>query len=690
MNRVQQALTTAEKYVGEYWPLPSFIATNPLWQSVDKPFHQVVGTVEASHKRLLAGDALLYSQQIDSHYQTEEYVKLKQRVFEFCAAIFSKAKHLPRSKQVNIKAFVELKKARKNFRQRYTDNDKTIILEAMLQQLHVPASLYESYILQIIFSVYGYASLCCWMQAHRDNPWLSFEFELIDLLIIWLYYESRLRKKYPSFQWQHSVSAPIPQSFLQVGQAQEEQVYREQLLAKLAQAETNESKHPAVQAVFCIDTRSELLRRALEKKQDIQTFGFAGFFGFIFSLSQGDKVTHQCPALVEPSFHVTVKQQRVAGYQSRRVFFRALNYVKGKLLASYSLFESYGLWFAIPYLGKTFMPTLWGRISKKLRRAQLLRRTYIIDTPINEALVDAAEQMLTTLGLTEHFAEKIVLCAHQSKSENNPFASSLDCGACGGNAGISNTIVACQILNDAKLRQGLQARGITVPVKTKFIPACHTTSFDSIDFYSDEPELEKRFNEACQLVIAEKVERFPMLNHLERQRYDWAELIPEYGLLNNAAMIIAPRHLTASINLEGRAFLHDYQEKLDVNGDILESILLAPMIVAHWINMQYYFSTALPELFGAGNKALHNILPGIGVMEGNISDLKIGLPRQSVIFRGQKLHTSQRLLVVIAASHKRVTELVQKHVLLQHLIGNQWLSIVTLNENQSRNVEIKT
>ena len=38
--------------------------------------------------------------------------------------------------------------------------------------------------------------------------------------------------------------------------------------------------------------------------------------------------------------------------------------------------------------------------------------------------------------------------------------------------------------------------------------------------------------------------------------------------------------------------------------------MTAPMIVAHWINLQYFASTVDPDGFGSGNKLLHNVACG--------------------------------------------------------------------------------
>jgi hypothetical protein len=50
---------------------------------------------------------------------------------------------------------------------------------------------------------------------------------------------------------------------------------------------------------------------------------------------------------------------------------------------------------------------------------------------------------------------------------------------------------------------------------------------------------------------------------------------------------------------------------------VLELIMTAPVVVASWISLQYYGSSVAPEAFGGGNKLIHNVVGGIGVVEGN-------------------------------------------------------------------------
>ncbi len=71
----------------------------------------------------------------------------------------------------------------------------------------------------------------------------------------------------------------------------------------------------------------------------------------------------------------------------------------------------------------------------------------------DESVALSVEQLLKTIGLTKNFAEVVLFCGHQAEADNNPFKASLDCGACGGNGGIPNALLVCNVLNDAKVRK---------------------------------------------------------------------------------------------------------------------------------------------------------------------------------------------------------------------------------------------
>ena len=76
-----------------------------------------------------------------------------------------------------------------------------------------------------------------------------------------------------------------------------------------AQPKPADSKPVAVQAVFCIDVRSEVYRRALESASPaIQTMGFAGFFAMFVEYQPlgSAMVRPQLPGLLAAGLRVTM------------------------------------------------------------------------------------------------------------------------------------------------------------------------------------------------------------------------------------------------------------------------------------------------------------------------------------------------------------------------------------------------
>jgi uncharacterized protein YbcC (UPF0753/DUF2309 family) len=135
------------------------------------------------------------------------------------------------------------------------------------------------------------------------------------------------------------------------------------------------------------------------------------------------------------------------------------------------------------------------------------------------------------------------------------------------------------------------------------------------------------------------------------------------------------------VNLEGRAFLHDYDWRKDPGEGVLELIMTAPVVVAHWINLQYFASTVEPRRFGSGTKVLHNVVGGrIGVFEGNGGDLRIGLPLQSVHDGRRWMHEPLRLSVFIAAPRAALERVIERHEVVRHLVCNRWVHLFRLDD----------
>lgn len=500
-----------------------------------------------------------------------------------------------------------------------------------------------------------------------------------------------------------------------------EQTYASQLSEKISlqKPETKKAKPALAQFVFCIDVRSEPFRRALEKAGPFETYGMAGFFGVpIATCELGSEHTHpSLPVILEPQhrikeyaseFESKQYQQRQHAVNSLRYTFKAM---KQNLLTSLLLPEVSGPWFSLQMLTRSFVPSGTGRMLSRFQEAWLrkpstnlsLDHVQIPEAELSVGFsegekVHYARQALKMMGLTNDFAPLVVICGHGSRSTNNPYAAALECGACGGASGGFNARVLATLCNLPKVREALKSDGISIPEETVFVAAEHITTLDELHWLYV-PELSEAAQEAFQQiqdalpqvrydVNVERVSQLPNLgsnfkdpkNEIQRFAEDWSEIRPEWGLARNAAFIIGRRDLTKECNLEGRAFLHNYDWQEDEDGDILSNIIAGPGTVSQWINLQYYASTVAPHYYGSGNKAIQTVTAGLGVMQGSVSDLLAGLPWQSVMKSDHEAyHAPLRLLLVIQAPQKYVERLLNRDPVFHQKVKNGWIRLATID-----------
>jgi uncharacterized protein YbcC (UPF0753/DUF2309 family) len=458
----------------------------------------------------------------------------------------------------------------------------------------------------------------------------------------------------------------------------------------LGQGVTAEPDHarPWLQAAFCIDVRSEVFRRSLETLDEgLETLGFAGFFGLGvgFRASASDLVEHRLPVLL-PAGAFACEAVEAADDRQRRFkarASRAFGRFRQAAVSSFAFVEASGL----AYAGKLIKGSM--RLAGK---KSVSARPVLGDGWTLERRVQTAETILRSMSLTENFAHLVLLAGHGASSENNPYLSALQCGACGGHAGDVNARLLAALLNETDVREGVAAKGILIPADTVFLAGLHDTTTDEVTLFIEdassavsEPLLDRLIavlKAAGRLARMERAKRLPRANSAPagvRSR-DWAETRAEWGLAGCSSFIAAPRSLTAGCGLGGRAFLHDYSWRKDEGFRVLELILTAPVVVANWINLQYYGSSVAPGLFGSGNKLLHNVVGGVGVVEGNGGPMRAGLPWQSVHDGERLMHEPLRLSVFVAAPAEAILDILGRHNAVRQLFDHGWMHLYRLDD----------
>jgi uncharacterized protein YbcC (UPF0753/DUF2309 family) len=537
--------------------------------------------------------------------------------------------------------------------------------------------------------------------------------------------------------------------------------------------------------IFCLDVRSEVMRRNIEAMGSYNTYGAGGFLGIPIQFIEFDKAHHLnlAPAIVKPAnivFEIPVESHDQ--YNEKKLTIKTtkkvLNDLKNNPYTPYIMVESIGWLFGIKLFGKTFFPDKVNKLFDKFKPKKP-KTTYTLDKLTNEEIenyvkklhINIIKEVLTTqfdvklnskeienlwthlvfdqslttkisqtildkleyayhisandykiqkerlemvgftldeqtmylenllkmIGLTRDFPKFVTIFGHGSLSDNNPFESALDCGACGGSISLPNARALSIIGNKKNVRDRLEQRGIKIPKETRFLPAIHTTTTDEITFYDidilDDVELEqfnKMKDDFSKASLASREERAVVLPNANTQQdlfiktMDWSEPRPEWGLARNMGVFAGPRESCKHITFNNRLFLHSYDYSLDnENADILTRIFNGPLVVGEWINLEHYFSTVDNSIYGAGSKVYHNIVSKIGVYNGNYSDLKIGLPTQSVLQEGEAYHEPIRLLTYMEAPLETVGKAVENSIAKEFIL-NEWIRPIIIDKQAKK------
>ncbi|MCC6221577.1 MAG: DUF2309 family protein [Deltaproteobacteria bacterium] len=468
---------------------------------------------------------------------------------------------------------------------------------------------------------------------------------------------------------------------------------------------------PSYQVFFCIDEREESLRRYLEQiDKSCETFGVAGHFALDMNFKGVfDKHYRKlCPPVVRAEKFIREEMIESPSRLRWLITYGELQWLAS--LSSKTLVRGglqsilQGLFNIVPYSIDIISPAFSAKIKEYLRshfyksfRTRLVYQREETDRGYNlEERIARAEAVLRTAGATGSFAPYVFFIAHGSSSLNNPHEAAHDCGACGGGRGAPNARLLATILNEAEVRKGLGKRGITIPNETVFVGGYHNTCNDEIIIFDAPLETDEKLRahysmlkKAASLSSAERCRRFDDVSpsksdeacfeYVQGRALDLTQPRPEYGHATNAFCIVGPRRNSKNLFLDRRAFLVSYDEAVDPDGAILKGLLGALGPVCAGISLEYYFSFVDNERYGCGTKLPHNITSLVGVMNGYMSDLQLGLPWQMV-----EIHEPTRLLMLVCCSKEAMEKLLSEEGGFQRLVKNDWISLVVHDEGRKQ------
>jgi uncharacterized protein YbcC (UPF0753/DUF2309 family) len=442
--------------------------------------------------------------------------------------------------------------------------------------------------------------------------------------------------------------------------------YQDQLMSVLKKTpQINQEKSPSIQIIFCIDPRSDRVRKRLEAGLTVQTQSMPGCFGLSSVLARYNEISsfnrlgHDSHGALEEDRSVAKKESQFSLKKILKTFSEV--FFNKNTQAGHSAHE--------------IVSSDWNQpVGLDIEQQRL--NSAIGDDASEIAL--SMKKILQISGLTP-IADKIVFCGHKSTEVSKEM---IQCGACGGHHGIDHAQLAASLFNHPLMRKELGLLGILISDKTRFFAMEHDTKTDQLSVQRsfgstslDVEELQKEINLLSPPVVKTSTQ-------------EWIEAYPELGLANNASLIIGPRSMTKHIDFEGRAFIQSYDYSTDQDNAILEHIVgkIIPVSVA--LNANYILSNLFHPYYGSLNKNISNINGGQWSVESDVDYLNEGYSHKPLLQEKLHSHNSMLLTVAIYAPMSQVKKALDLDPLLSNMVKNQWVSLLVVDPANNFHVNI--
>ena len=683
--------------ISPLWPINDFLTINPLHSFADMGFNDAIG----KFYRYFAQPNM----PAEMHIINEISIKWLQVLFDNGQAGIKPC--IDRGLLAIAKEYFIYDNSiinhtdKKKWLQNLSD-DSQIVITDCLNLLNIPSNRIRDFCDLQIMLLPGWSSYALYYANDTQNNAILLEYIAIRLIITYLVWPEGKNildwyDKNISQESLGNILQDIKANELRYQDSLLNIIYADLANNKLANIDyKNQNAKQSVQMIFCIDVRSEPIRQILECNYNYDTYGAAGFFNLPINIIDNfaDKNYISCPTSLDPDYDINIYLNIASS--KLRLGITAI----GKLITKFwrdncvnnlFLIDVFGLIKIGQMLGQLFITKPFIMLKNNIINWNYKQYCYDVDIIALEKKTEYAKEFLQLIGLIDNFASIIVICGHNSSSDNHTHLNALQCGACSGRSGFNNAIVMTKILNDNLVRQELSSYNIDIPVDTYFVAACHDTAKEIIQVYEEDilfnindkiSVLRQQFQEACQLNIMRKLgtEHNNKNQHKHLVKYGW-QMFPDHGLANNAGFIIGPRWITKKLNLSGRSFLHSYDYNKDQDFVGLNALLSSVLAVVNKINNHYLFSYLDQKLFNGISSVNSNIVGNIGIIKESNNDIALSLPTEMIATTkyNDLFHNIARLSVFIYAPKNQIKSIILNNKYLCDLVVNQWIYLLCLD-----------